>query len=122
MANNEVKMLTVDIGNYTGSAVRPLWYLPDGYGGITVLGAHLVGDGAGTSITGQLITLADAGTPTVNGTIGAFSGTVVYVESARSAVTVSTAWVDDGRWIGFSQASGTAPTHTWLNVYYVDGR
>lgn len=119
---NQVHTLTVDIGNYTGSNVRPLWYLDDGYGGVTILGADLIGDGAGTSVTGQLITCSNVGTPAANGTIGAFSGTTVYAEGVRDQLTVSTAWVDDGRYIGFSQASGTCPTHTWLNIRYVVGR
>lgn len=119
---NEVKTLTVDLGNYTGNNARPLWKLDDGYGGVTILGATLIGSAAGTSVTGQLVTLSDQGTPAINGTIGAFAGTVVFAEGVTADCTISTAWVDDGRWIGYDQASGTAGAHTWLNVRYLSGR
>ena len=113
---------TVDIGNYTGNNALPLWYLPDTYGGYTILGAKLVASGAGTSVTAQLVTLSDAGTPVINGTIAAFAGTVVFAEGVTASATVSTPFVNDGQWIGLDQASGTAATHTWLTVYLIPGR
>lgn len=119
---NEVKTLTVNIGAFTGATAVPLFYLPSGYGGITVIGAKLFGSGAGTSVTGQLITMSDLGTPAANGTVAAFTTPGITAAGVVISSTVSSARVADGRWLGYSQASGTCPTSTWLNVYYVDGR
>jgi len=96
--------------------------VPNGYGGITVLEAHLVGPDGGTAIGGQLVTLTDVGTPAVNGTIGSFAGTVATAAGVPSALTVSSAYVADDYWIGFDQTSGTVPAGTFIVMSYVTGK
>lgn len=115
-------VVSVNIGNYTGSTARPLFFINDTWGGATVTDVQIIGDGAGTAITLQLITMTNVGTPAVNGTIGAFGGTIVYAEGVKFAATVSTAWVDGGSQVGVSQASGTAPTNAFLAITYEEGR
>jgi len=73
-------------------------------------------------VTANLIYATNVGTPVVAGTIGSFAGTVTFAESVTAACTIATKWVDDNQWIGLEQASGTAATHTWLTVNYVEGR
>jgi len=118
----DVHIATLSLGSYNGATHLPLVKVPNGYGGITVLEAHLVGPGGGTAIGGVLVTLTDVGTPAVNGTIGSFAGTVVTAAGVPSALTVSSAYVADDYWIGFDQTSGTVPAGTFIVMSYVTGK
>jgi len=118
----DVHIATLSLGSYNGATHLPLVKVPNGYGGITVLEAHLVGPGAGTAIGGLLVTCTDAGTPTVNGTIGSFAGTVVTAAGVPAALTISTAYVADDYWIGYDQTSGTVPAGTFIVMSYVTGK
>jgi len=118
----DVHIATLSLGSYKDATHLPLVKVPNGYGGITVLEAHLVGPGDGTAIGGQLVTLTDVGTPAVNGTIGSFAGTVVTAAGVPSALTVSSAYVADDYWIGFDQTSGTVPAGTFIVMSYVTGK
>ncbi len=119
----EVHLVNADLSNVSGAGPFPLLYLPAEGGGINILSAHVVGDGAGTSVGLKLVSIADAGTPSsTDGTIGSFAGTVVYAANARFACTVSTPYVGGGKWIGLEQTSGTFPAHTHLALAYVMGK
>jgi len=118
----DVHIATLSLGSHNGATHLPLVKVPNGYGGITVLEAHLVGPDGGTAIGGQLVTLTDVGTPAVNGTIGSFAGTVATAAGVPSALTVSSAYVADDYWIGFDQTSGTVPAGTFIVMSYVTGK
>lgn len=118
----DVHIATLSLGSYNGDTHLPLVKVPNGYGGITVLEAHLVGPVGGTAIGGLLVTCTDAGTPAVNGTIGSFAGTVVTAAGVPNALTVSSAYVADDYWIGFDQTSGTVPAGTFIVMSYVTGK
>lgn len=104
----------------TGATEIPLAHFPTGGGGCTVLGADLIN--AGTSVGGKLVTMSNAGTPAINGTIGAFAGTVTASASIPAALTISDAYVGPGEWIGFDQTSGTVPAGSFLSLSYVMGK
>lgn len=116
-----VQILTLPLPSFSGATEIPLVKMPSGFGGITVLEAHMVG-GAGTAVGGKLVTMADAGTPAINGTIGAFAGTVVGVAGARHACTLSDAYVGPGEWIGYDQTSGTVSVNAAINISYLMGK
>ena len=118
----DVHIATLSLCSHNGATHLPLVKVPNGYGGITVLEAHLVAPVGGTAIGGQLVTCTDAGTPAVNGTIGSFAGTVVTAAGVPSALTVSSAYVADDYWIGFDQTSGTVPAGTFIVMSYVTGK
>lgn len=118
----EVHIATLSLGSYNGSTHLPLLYVPSDGGGITVLSAHLVGPSAGTAVAGLLVQLTDAGTPAVDGTIGAFTTPAVTAAGVPIDCTISTAWVDGAKWIGFDQTSGTVPAGTFITLAYVMGR
>lgn len=121
---NEMNLLTVDIGAYTGATMHPLVKFPEGYGKITLKEVAIVGSGAGTSIGLILTTATDVGTPAVSGTLAAFAGTITYAEGVAFAATISTAAVNPGTagiWLAVDQASGTAPANTLLTLAYVEG-
>ena len=118
----DVHIATLSLGSYNGDTHLPLVKVPNGYGGITVLEAHLVGPSAGTAIGGLLVTLTNVGTPALNGTIGSFAGTVFTAAGVPSALTVSSAYVADDYWIGYDQTSGTVPAGTFIVMSYVMGK
>lgn len=119
---NDIKILSVDIGTFTGATLEPKVYLPALGGGITIKDVQVVGQGAGTSVGLILVKATDVGTPAVSGTLATFGGTIVYAQGVVFEATVGTAFVDDGCWLAVDQASGTAPTNTILNIAYVDGK
>ncbi len=117
-----VNVATLSLGSFLGATEVPLVKLPSGFGGITVLSAHLVGPSAGTVIGGKLVTMTDAGTPAINGTIGAFAGTAVTAAGVVFALAISGAFVAGGYWIGFDQTSGTVPAGTFIALTYLTGK
>ncbi len=120
MASNfDVHVLTMPVV-LTGATEIPLVQLPSGAGGITVLGANLLG--AGTTVGGLLVTMSNAGTPAINGTIGAFAGTVTGSATVPAALTISDSYVAGGEWIGFDQTSGTITAGTFVSLSYVMGK
>ena len=120
MANSfDVKVLTFPVV-LTGATEVPLVHFPTGAGGMTVLGADMIC--AGTTVGGKLVTMSNAGTPAITGTIGAFSGTVTASATIPDALTISDAYVAAGEWIGFDQTSGTVPAGSFVSIAYVMGR
>jgi len=123
MANQmDVHIVSAPLGAFNGATELPLVYIPAKGGGITILDAQLVGTAAGTVIGGQLVTMTDAGTPAIAGTIGAFASTVVAAAGVPAELTIATAFVDDGQWIGFDQTSGTVAAGAFINIAYVTGK
>ena len=122
----DVQIVSVDVGAYTGSTHHPLIKVPNGYGGVSILEAAVIGDGAGTAVGLKLVTTADVsatgGTPAINGTVGAFAGTIVLAEGVVHNCTISTPFVDEDYWIGLDQSSGTAATNTVLSLSYAMGK
>lgn len=118
----DVHIATLPIGAFNGATEIPLAYLDDDGGGITVLSAYLCGTGAGTVIGGKLVTMSNQGTPAINGTVGTFAGTVVTAAGVVSALTVSTAYVSGGYWLGLDQTSGTVPAGAFISLNYVMGK
>lgn len=118
----DVKVVTASLGAFNGATEVPLVKVPTGFGGLTILEANLVGPSAGTAIGGLLVTMTDAGTPAINGTIGTFAGTVVTAAGVPAELTISDAYVAAGEWIGFDQTSGTVPAGTFISISYVMGK
>lgn len=110
----DVKTVTVPL-SLTGATEIPLFQVYSGGGGITILQAHVLGS-SGTSVGGKLVSMSNAATPAINGTIGTFAGTVTASATVPGACTLSSAFVADGYWVGFDQTSGTITTaHLTLN-------
>ena len=104
----------------TGATEVPLVHFPAGAGGMTVLAADMIC--AGTSVGGKLVTMSNAGTPAISGTIGAFAGTITNSATIPAALTISDAYVASGEWIGFDQTSGTIPAGSFVTISYVMGK
>ena len=104
----------------TGATEVPLIHIPNGGGGIRVLEADMLN--AGTAVTGILVTMTDAGTPAISGTIGSFAGTISASATIPAALTVTDGYVAAGEWIGFDQASGTVPAGSFISLSYIVGK
>jgi len=118
----DVHLAVLPLGGFNGATEVPLLKLPPSGGGITVLEANLVGPAAGTAIGGKIVTMSDAGTPAINGTVGAFAGTVVTAAGVVFEATLSSTYVAQGYWLGFDQTSGTVPAGTFIAVSYIMGK
>jgi hypothetical protein len=124
MASNfDVHILNVPVV-LTGATEIPLVHLPSGGGDVTVLGADLIV--AGTTVGPLLVTMTNAGTPALSGTIGYFAsiaaGTLTVSAVIPAALTISDAVVEEGEWIGFDQTSGTIPAGAFISISYVTGK
>jgi hypothetical protein len=115
------KVITLPVGAHVGATELPFAKLPANYGGVTVLEAYLHG-GAGTVIGGLLVTMSNQGTPAINGTIGAFAGTVVTAAGVPAKLTISNPYIPADAWIGFDQTSGTVPAGTYVTMSVIQGK
>lgn len=104
----------------TGATQVPLIHVPNGGGGIKVLEADFVN--AGTAVGGLLVTMTDAGTPALSGTIGSFAGTITASATIPAALTISDSYVAAGEWIGYDQTSGTVPAGSFITLSYIVGK
>ena len=104
----------------TGATEVPLIHIPNGGGGITVLEADFIV--SGTAVAGLLVTMTDAGTPALSGTIGSFAGTVSPSATIPEPLTISDGYVAAGEWIGFDQTSGTVAAGAFITLSYIVGK
>jgi hypothetical protein len=120
--HGDFHITTFNIGAQSGATELPWMKVPSGYGGITVLSAHISGTAAGTVVGAKLVTMTDAGTPAINGTVGSFAGTCVTAAGVVFALTVSSGYVAEDYWIGYDMTSGTVPAGTFVNLAYTVGK
>jgi ethanolamine utilization protein EutQ (cupin superfamily) len=102
---------------------RPLFKVPTGYGGITILGANYLTETAGTS-TVQLVDLGTAGTSVTSGGTLFTGGSSVAVAGIPKTMTVDdTAYVGEGKWVGVQEANtGTTGAITIVTLSYLMGK
>lgn len=115
-----VHEVTIPLGVLT-AGTHLLWQAPTDAqgGGLTVLGAALTGI-SGT-LTVQLMTMSNAGTPAINGTItsAAFGGTIAT--GVPFNATITDPWVDGGEWVSMI-TSATAVLGDFVSLRYTMGR
>ncbi len=115
---NNINMFSSNIGALN-NAKRALVKVPTGLGGVTVLAGNAYMGAAGT-VALNLVDLGTGGTA-VSGTIATL-GSVVYVADVPQAFTVSTAFVDEGHWIGVEETNvGTCNATTMVDIEYLTG-
>ena len=108
----------------TAGTEVPSVHFPTGYGGMTILGADFIN--AGTSVGPLLVTMTNVGTPALIGTVGYFAataaGTITGSATIPNSMTEVDAYVAEGEWLGFDQASGTVPTGSFITFSYLMGQ
>lgn len=106
-----------------GTANVPLFRVPSGHGGITILNAWIVSDTAATITTGQLnnngTALGTAITATV-GTLAQSSGTMVA--NVQKAITLVTAYQAAATWLSWQCTAGAAGTGSRVIIEYKYGK
>ena len=111
MSEKAIQSVAIPVAAIAGTVVHPLWRVPVGdsaYGGISITGAYLMSSGAATSQM-QLTVGTALGTATT-GTIGTLNGTMVA--NVQQAFTISTAYVDSGKWILIKTNAGGSLAET----------
>lgn len=104
------------------NAIRPIFKVPTGYGGITIKECKYLGSGAGTSWA-SLVDLGTAGTAA--GTIIAAGGTVVRTANVPNdlSITAANAYVAEGHYVGLKENNiGALDTVTIVEVAYALGK
>jgi hypothetical protein len=122
---NDVNLLAVNIGALSGTA-RPLFKIPDGWGGIKILHASAVQVGS-VSTQLYLVTMGAAGTA-VGGTLtGMIGGSVDYfAANVPKAFVFGTAYVAQNTYVGIQETlgtwvAGTTSANALLSLAYLTG-
>ncbi len=114
----EVHVISTNIGALSNDKY-PIALVPSGWGGITVIGGMISSHAAGTS-NFNVIDLGTAGTSS-EGTILTL-GSSVFVADTPKKLTVSTAFVDAGHYIGVEELNvGALNTVTLVSIAFVNG-
>ena len=124
MADNNFVSVSNNIGALTND-FRPLFKIPAGFGGITVLEASYITETAGTSLV-QIVDLGTAGTAVqAAGTIFApTAGSSVAAAGVPNTLAVAdSAFIADGRWVGVKEGNvGTTGAITIVTLSYAQGK
>lgn len=121
-SQGDVHIVSCNIGALSND-YRPIFKVPLGWGGITILSASYVTETAGTSS----VSLVNAGT---GGTAIASGGTLFAGGSAAATAGVpvdmtvaDTAFIDDGNWVAVKEANiGTTGAITIVSLSYLMGK
>lgn len=123
-SQGNVNIVSCNIGALTND-FRPLFKIPAGYGGITILGAQYTTETAGTSLV-QIVDLGTAGTAVqASGTIYASTGgSSVAAAGVPNILTVAdTAFVGDGCWVGVKEGNvGTTGAISIISLSFLMGK
>lgn len=118
----EPNVLVVNIGAITNASL-PLWKIPSGFGGVTILGVQSTQLTAGTTQL-YLIDMGTAGTATSGGTL-ATSGTAhaAKVPVAWTVTSGTGAYIGEGNYLAIKEGNvGTTVTVTEVAITYVFGK
>lgn len=125
MAKNTFTPVSNNIGALSND-FRPMFKIPSGFGGITVVSAHYITETAGTSLV-QIVDLGTAGTAVATaGTIFApTAGSSVAAAGIPNALAVAntTGYIDEGHWVGVKEGNvGTTGAITIVTLTYFNGK
>ena len=106
MSEQSVQIINCLVGA-AGTANVPLFRVPTGYGGISLLRGWIVSDTAATITTGQLNNNGTALGTTISSTVGTL-GTVLgtLVANVQKEFTISTAYQAEKTWLSWQNTAG----------------
>lgn len=117
----DVNIMACNIGALTND-FRPLFKVPAGGGGITILGANYVTETAGTS-TVELVDLGTAGTSIAGGTLFSGGSAVAVAGIPATLVKDDGDFLAGGNWLGVKEANtGTTGAISIISLSYVMGK
>jgi hypothetical protein len=115
----DVNVASFNIGALSNGQ-RPMFKVPTGFGGVSVVAANVIA--AGTSTSSLYIVYMDQTGGTVQGTVATL-GSVSIAANVAQAFTVNTAYVAEGKWIAVKEANvGAVNATTIIDVEYVMGK
>lgn len=121
MADKSPQVLIVNVGALT-NALLPVWKVPAGFGGITILGAQETFLTAGTA-RNHLIDMGAAGTTTNGGTLATSGGTARSAKVPVAMTLGSTVYLAEGSYLGIKEDNtGANVTVTEIAITYVFGK
>jgi hypothetical protein len=121
-SQGDVHIVTCNIGALSND-YRPIFKVPTGWGGITILNASYVTESAGTSSV-SIVNAGTAGTGIVAGGTLFAGGSVAASAGVPLDMTVAdTAFIDDGYWVAVKEGSiGTTGAITIVSLSYLMGK
>ncbi len=113
------KTVSLNVGALSNGQ-RPLFKIPTGFGGITIISANLIA--AGTSVSSPYIVYMDPTGGTVQGTVATL-GSVAVAANVSQAFTINTAYVAEGKYLAVKEANvGALNATTIVDVEYLYGK
>ena len=120
MAEQSPQVFVVNIGAIT-NATLPIWKVPAGFGGITILGVQSCQLTAGTTQL-YLIDTGSAGTATTGGTL-ATSGTAHAAKTPVAWTVAAAPYLAEGSYLAVKEGNvGTTVIVTEVAITYVFGK
>lgn len=117
----EPQIFVTNIGVVTNASL-PLFKVPAGFGGITILGAQVTFLTAGTARL-HLIDMGSAGTLTTGGTLATSGGTAHSAKVPIAMTLQSSVYLDEGDYLAVKEDNtGTTVTVTELAITYMFGK
>ena len=117
---DDIEVISIAVGAQGGTVNRPLFRVPDKFGGITITKAWLTCGGAATSVM-QLNNMGTALGTTIVANIGTLNGTMVA--NVQQAFIVTTAYQAAGTWLALSTgAGGSLDTVSNVTIEYAYGK
>lgn len=119
MATSNPFGLVTNVGVFT-NALQPLFQVPTGQGGITLIAADVSMYTAGTAQL-YIVNGGAAGTATTGGTAATPAGTAYVAKTPQAFTVVSTsaAFFDEGEWIVLKENNvGSTVTLTQVSMWF----
>lgn len=119
MSEQHVEIVNVTVGA-VGTVNRPLFRVPSGFGGITLLNAWIVSDSAAT-IVSQLANMGTALGTAVSSVVGTLTAGTLTA-NVRAAYSITTAYQAEGTWLGLNGITGTTGSASQFIIEYKHGK
>lgn len=122
MATSNPFCVNSNVGVFT-NALQPLFQIPTGYGGATLIAADVSFYTAGTAQL-YIVNGGAAGTTTTGGTAATPAGTAYVAKTPQSfTVVAAQAFFDEGEWVDLKENNvGSTVTLTQVSMWFMWGK
>ncbi|SRR5258706_14938324 len=122
MADQSPDVIVVNTGIFT-NALMPIWKVPAGFGGVTIVACQVTMYTAGTAQL-YLVDGGAAGTTTNGGTLATSGGTAYTAKTpVAMTVTAATAYLSEGSYLTIKENNvGSTVTITQVAISYFYGK
>ena len=121
MADQNIHTIVTNVGIFT-NALMPLWKVPAGFGGVTILGCQVMMYTAGTAQL-YLVDGGAAGTTTNGGTLATSGGTAHTAKTPIAMSVASAPYLAEGSYLTVKENNvGSTVTITQVAITYKWGK